>query len=201
MAHDVFVCYAKHDKHVADAACARLEANRVRCWIAPRDVPPGQEYPSAIVEAISSSGALILIFSGNSNNSPHVLREVELAVTRGLPIIPFKIDNVEPGLTMEYFVSTRHWLDAMTPPLDRHLERLVESVRLILPLQDAYTDSAPQIIESEKHHSKSEGWWGPGSRSSVPAAYSRSDLVQTESWWNGTRRTIGRLGAGMGHGA
>ena len=41
MAHDVFVSYAAQDKPTADAACATLEARQVRCWIAPRDVLPG----------------------------------------------------------------------------------------------------------------------------------------------------------------
>ena len=35
--HDIFVGRSKADKATADAACAALEARRVRCWIAPRD--------------------------------------------------------------------------------------------------------------------------------------------------------------------
>jgi len=38
MAYDVFISYGHEDKIVADAACARLEACGIRCWIAPRDV-------------------------------------------------------------------------------------------------------------------------------------------------------------------
>ena len=39
VAHDVFISYAHEDKPMADALCATLEQNGLRCWIAPRDVP------------------------------------------------------------------------------------------------------------------------------------------------------------------
>jgi hypothetical protein len=51
MAHDVFISYSNQDKAVADAVCAMLEASKIRCWIAPRDVPPGQPWPAAIIRA------------------------------------------------------------------------------------------------------------------------------------------------------
>ncbi|MFP4660789.1 MAG: TIR domain-containing protein [Halanaerobiales bacterium] len=38
MAHDVFISYSTRDKHVADAVCNALEYNKIRCWIAPRDI-------------------------------------------------------------------------------------------------------------------------------------------------------------------
>ena len=44
MAHDVFVSHSVKDKAVADAIVARLEADSVTCWIAPRDVVPGADW-------------------------------------------------------------------------------------------------------------------------------------------------------------
>ena len=41
MAHDVFISYSTADKTAADAVCAILEGNGVRCWIAPRDIMRG----------------------------------------------------------------------------------------------------------------------------------------------------------------
>ena len=32
MTHDVFISYASEDKITADATCATLEANQIRCW-------------------------------------------------------------------------------------------------------------------------------------------------------------------------
>lgn len=63
MPHDVFISYATGDKVVADAACATLEARRLRCWIAPRDVLPGTNYGEAIVNALRDSKVVVLLFS------------------------------------------------------------------------------------------------------------------------------------------
>ena len=54
VAHDVFISYSSQDKPVADAVCAGLEAAKIRCWIAPRDVRPGMDYASEIIEAIKT---------------------------------------------------------------------------------------------------------------------------------------------------
>jgi len=132
MAHDVFICHAHDDKPVADAACASLEARRIRCWIAPRDVSPGRDYAEAIVEAIGTTQIVVLVFSENANRSPHVKREIERAVSRGLPILPVRVDRAKPSASLEYFISGAHWLDAMTPPLEAHLSRLADTVETLL---------------------------------------------------------------------
>lgn len=132
MAHDVFISYSSKDKPTADAACAVLESKGIRCWIAPRDITPGADWGETIVEAIHSSRAFLLIFSGNANTSQQIKREVERAVNRGLPVIPMRIENVLPAKSLEYFLSTPHWLDAFTPPLQQHLDYLSDIIRAVL---------------------------------------------------------------------
>jgi ketosteroid isomerase-like protein len=132
MAHDVFVSYSSKDKPTADAVCAVLESQGIRCWVAPRDILPGHDWGGSIIEAINGACAMVLIFSANANASPQIKREVERAVNKGIPIIPLRIEDVAPTATLEYFISTPHWLDAFTPPLDRHLQYLAEVVRKIV---------------------------------------------------------------------
>ncbi len=132
MAQTVFVCHSAHDKQVADAACAALEARRIPCWIAPRDVLPGDEWGKAIVDAIGECRILVLIFSTYANTSPQVRREVERAVSKGRIILPFRIQDVMPSDAMEYALGNTHWLDALTPPLEAHLVRLADTVLRIL---------------------------------------------------------------------
>jgi hypothetical protein len=129
---DVFISYPHQDKTTADAACATLEAAGIRCWIAPRDIPPGREWSECIIDAISGSKVMVLVFSGHSNASPQIKREVERAVNKGIPIIPLRIEDVLPSKALEYFISTPHWLDALTPPIERHLKKLVLSVKGLL---------------------------------------------------------------------
>jgi hypothetical protein len=131
VAHDVFISYASEDKPTADAVCAELESAGIRCWIAPRDVLPGIDYSESIIRALHTTRILVLVFSACANRSPHVMREVERAVSRGMPVIPLRIEKVELSPSMEYYISSPHWLDALTPPLKQHLVHLAETVRLV----------------------------------------------------------------------
>jgi hypothetical protein len=132
MAHDVFISYSSKDKPTADAVCATLESRGIRCWIAPRDVVPGEEYAAALVNALRESRLMVLVFSSGANQPNHVLREVERAVSMGLPVVPLRIENVRPSAAMEYYIASRHWLDALTVPLERHLVQLAETVKVLL---------------------------------------------------------------------
>jgi hypothetical protein len=132
MAHDVFVSYSSKDKPVADAIVAGLESRGIRCWFAPRDVTPGTSWGGAIIGAIEGSRIMIVILSGNSNQSRQVIREVERAVANDVVIIPFRIEKIDPTGAMAYFLSTEHWLDALTPPLEEHIEKLGSTVQLFL---------------------------------------------------------------------
>jgi len=132
MAHDVFISYSLKDKPTADAACVALETKGIRCWVAPRDIVPGRDWGASIIEAIKGSRAMVLIFSANANTSAQIKREVERAVNKGVPVIPFRIEDVAPSDTLEYFISTPHWLDAFTPPLEPHLAYLAEVARQIV---------------------------------------------------------------------
>src|ERR1017187_2034961 len=114
MAHKVFICHSSTDKVVADAACAALEAQRIPCWIAPRDILAGEEYGEAIVEALSTCLIVLVIFSHDANNSPQVRREVERAVSKGKIIVPFRIEDVMPSRAME-FRSEEHTSELQSP--------------------------------------------------------------------------------------
>jgi hypothetical protein len=130
--HDVFVSYSTNDKPVADAIVARLEQAAIRCWVAPRDVIPGQVWGEAILTAIESSRLMVVVLSDAANQSRQVVREVERAVANNVVVVPFRIDASEPTGAMAYFLASEHWLDAMTPPLEAHVSQLVSVVRALL---------------------------------------------------------------------
>jgi hypothetical protein len=137
MAHDVFISHSTNNRPVANAVCAALEREGIRCWIAPRDVMPGRPYAGEITRAIQQSRAFVIIFSESSNNSEQVLREVQLAANSRLHIVQFRIDAVVPSDDLEYYLSGPHWLDAVTPPLENHLAQLQTSVQALLALPRA----------------------------------------------------------------
>ncbi len=149
MAHKVFISHSERDKAVADAVCQALEAEGIRCWIAPRDVRAGVSWKQSIVEAIRQTRMMVLIFSTESNGSPQVQREVDIAFESGHPILPFRIEDVEMNDGLYYCVAARHWLDAMTEPREEHIEKLVSSVRALVVVEPdaAQIDTHPAVTQ------------------------------------------------------
>ena len=141
MAHDVFISYSQMDKLTADSLCGTLESHRIRCWIAPRDILPGRRFEEAIIEAISEAKIMVMILSNHSNASPHVINEVGNAVKRGVAIIPFRIENVAFSRPLEYYLGSHHWIDALTPPLENHLNALTEAIKQLIAIKQVEVDN------------------------------------------------------------
>jgi hypothetical protein len=124
MVRDVFVSYSQPDFDCAMELVSRIEQEGINCWIAPRDIAPSADWAAEIIDAISNSRTMILVFSASSNESPQVRREVERAVHKQVSILPFRIENVLPSKSLEYFLSAQHWMDAFPPPREPHYGRL-----------------------------------------------------------------------------
>lgn len=142
--HDVFISHSSEDKPIADAICAELESQNIRCWIAPRDILPGKDFQEAIIDGLNESKLFIFVFSSNANQSPHAQRELSQAAHKKITILPFRTEDVNPCKTIEYILTNIHWLDAMTPPLKKHLKVLAEKVKLNL-LHEGDTHPLPPI--------------------------------------------------------
>ena len=106
----IFISHSSTDAKTAQDLCAYIEENGNDCFLAPRDIRPGCEYAAEIIEGVDRSDAVLLVLSNASNQSPHVLREVERAVTRSIPILVYKIEDVELTKSMEYFLMTHLWM-------------------------------------------------------------------------------------------
>jgi TIR domain len=121
---EVFVSYSQPDAGCAFELVTRIEAAGFSCWVAPRDIDPAADWAAAIIDAIAAARIMVLVLSANSNNSAQVRREVERAVHKQLNILPFRIEDVVPSKSLEYFLSAQHWMDAFTPPREGHYARL-----------------------------------------------------------------------------
>ena len=125
----VFISYASRDAEIARELCAGLESAGLPCWIAPRDVRPGEPYAAAIVQALNTCRMLVLVLSKNSIESPHVVREVERACSKKRAVLSVRVDATDLPAELEYFVSSTHWLDASGGPVNRIIPQLIETVR------------------------------------------------------------------------
>jgi len=159
VAHDVFISYTIADKAAADAVCHRLEEAGIRCWIAPRDVGFG-DWGASIVEAIGQAKLFVMILSGAANASPNVLDEVVTALDAGAIVIPFRIEDIRPTGALRLRLSRLNWLDALSPPLDQHIDNLIEIAKRYLPAwrdaEEARREQEDQQrqVEEEQHQQR-----------------------------------------------
>ena len=129
---DVFISHSSHDRDAADAACAALEQRGLRCWMAPRDVRPGEDYGEASAAGIARSRLILLIYSAATGDSVQARRELERATGLGLPVLAFRIADVAPAPALSFLIGEGQWLDALTPPLAPHLDYLGDRVALLI---------------------------------------------------------------------
>ena len=128
---DVFISHSAKDGQPAALVCERLEAAGIKCWIAPRDVPAGANYATAIMNALGAARVLVLVVSRASSSSDQVLREVEQAVSKRLSILPVRIDETIPAGALAYFLSTSQWVEAY-PDVAGQMHVVTNSVRALL---------------------------------------------------------------------
>jgi hypothetical protein len=187
-ARRVFVSYSQSDREPAFGIVSRLEGAGIDCWIAPRDVTPAADWAAEIVEAITGARVMVLVFSASTNDSPQVRREVERAIHHRVAVLPFRIADVLPSKSLEYFLSSQHWLDAFPAPLEPHYTRLIEHVRAFLgtenpvpaatgsyaaPPSPAATGTVPALIDPaqlRRFEAELAGYIGPLARHLVKRA-------------------------------
>jgi TIR domain len=150
MTHDAFISYSNKDASVAGMICASLEAEGLKCWMAPRDILPSENYSRSIVTAIGESRLVILVFSAASNESNHVESEIDRAYNKRKPIIPFRIEDVPLSPSLEYYLGTAQWQDAILPPLVDHIPKLVATVKLLLEKSSKSEESPPVSVSPQK---------------------------------------------------
>jgi predicted ATPase len=130
----VFICHASTDASAARRVAELLEEHGVQCWIAPRDIAPGDNYTQAILDALAAAPVLVLMFSAAADSSPHVRRELEMAVGSNTAIVPVRLEVMNPSAALRYFIGTSQWLDAVGIPPETWEPVLVRAVRKALRL-------------------------------------------------------------------
>ena len=150
----VFISYSSENKNIADAIVADLEQHSIRCWYAPRDIMPGKPWMGSIVEAIKNSEIVVLVYTEESNKSQQVMREMTLAFDSGKTIIPFKLSATDMNENLSYFLAGVHWMDAITPPLNKRIIELREKIGAVM------ANSATALDDADQQSDETDGTWG-----------------------------------------
>ena len=129
LAKDIFLSHASPDKDTADRLCELIEKQGVGCWIAPRDILPGDNYGESIIRAIEATSVTVLLLSSHSNLSVHVVHEIERATSKRKRVIPVRLEDILPDRSLELHLATAQWLDSFRLGQDEVARRLVQIVK------------------------------------------------------------------------
>ena len=150
---DVFISYSSKNKDIADEIVKEFEGNDIKCWYAPRDIMPGEEWVTAITGGLESSKVLVLIYTDESNESRQVMNEVAVAFNAGKTIVPFRLTENKMNSEFEYYLTRVHWLDGVTKTLKDNIVELRKYIQIILsgidnadttPNLNAVSEAAPK---------------------------------------------------------
>jgi|GEM_PF-5156387 len=149
MGYDVFISYStQHNSADVEKISNFLESNGIECWYAPRDIPPGERYSRSIISALNGCPIFLLVYSDGSNNSDHVINEIERAFNAKRKIIPFRVESVRPSEDLEYFISTSQWIDAF--PDDKYDVALKKLLDAIIKIRSSISPPAKTEILSSQ---------------------------------------------------
>jgi hypothetical protein len=142
----IFISYSSKDQDIAETIYQALEARGQPCWIACRDVMPGENYQEAIVRALRSAKVMLLVFTSNANNSDEIKKELVLAGRHRVTVVPVRVEDVVPNDAFSYEFATRQWVD-LFKDWEREIEQLSTQLGHVLanakPQDGAAATAAP----------------------------------------------------------
>lgn len=137
----IFISHSSADKLVADAICHKLEERGHKCWIAPRDIRQS-DWAEAIMDGIHQCGVFVVIVSQHSISSPEVTKEITEAARVCRYLLPFKIDMEQLNNRLRYHLGPCHWLDAIDPPMEKHIRELIDRIEHLSDEDTVYMNRA-----------------------------------------------------------
>ena len=93
LATNIVISHATEDYPTAVALADALVHESLKTWLAKRDVPIGSNWPEEITRAISGADFLVVLLSPESITSPHVRREVNMAISKGVTLLPVLLNS------------------------------------------------------------------------------------------------------------
>ncbi len=144
MGSDIFLSYSRADQEIAEAFVKFATANGLSVWY-DKLIQCGDDWRGDIVEELSGSRALVILFSDNSNASRQLIKELGVADKLNKVVIPILIANCEPRGPYLYELATRNWVNLWPNPETR-LPTAIENLKTLFGLWEAAP--APTSIEA-----------------------------------------------------
>lgn len=102
---DVFISYKSEDYAEANKLKKDLEKEGISCWMAPESIPGGSSYAKEIPRAIRESRFFVLVFTGRTQNSKWIPRELDQAINNDIRILPFFMEDCTLEEDFSFYLS------------------------------------------------------------------------------------------------
>ncbi len=149
----IFISYASADQDTADRLVREIERRNVPCWIASRNIRPGEDYQRAIVSALESCSAVLLLFSENASQSTEIPRELGLAGKYRKTVIPARLQDIVPSGSLAYQLTTAQFIDLFVnfeAKVDELCLRLAEFHQAAGPVRERITQERAQRESTQR---------------------------------------------------
>jgi hypothetical protein len=120
------------------------------------DIEGGADWRQEIVDALTNSDMLVILFSEQCNESRQLKKELAIADRLEKPVVPILIEDTQPRGAYLYELADRNWLEAWPDPMSRieHLVRhlvmlcgkTVDGLGGVAPAPEAPAPGAPQTV-------------------------------------------------------
>lgn len=103
----IFLSYASSAMMIAEKINDRLQSNGIRTWMVAKDIKAGQNFSSAITDAIESCSVFLVVLDERGLSSAEVSSEVAYAISKEKTIVPFSLISQEKWPeSMRYMLSS-----------------------------------------------------------------------------------------------
>ena len=155
---EVFISYKSRknapdsiDEIAANKLCEAIEASGITCWIAPRDIEPGErEYEEAIMDAIDNCQVLLIVYSCHSRKSRDMKYELKYADEKDKIIIPFIIDGSELVGVFHFRLSSVHRITANENDYQEKIPELITALQHKLKIHEPHDGFSEDNEDSDK---------------------------------------------------
>ncbi|MBF0537546.1 MAG: DUF1566 domain-containing protein [Nitrospirae bacterium] len=120
MGYDVFISYDSRDLTFADKLVSSLKSRGIERWLDREKIVAGEEFDEEIFKAITGNPKLcmVVVLSEKTLQSKYVKRELILADTKNLHIIPVLIEDIELTGVFAIRLAGKHNIEAFNPDID-----------------------------------------------------------------------------------
>jgi hypothetical protein len=136
---DVFICGADGDAAAMTPLADAIRAAGMTCMAA-----DGGAEINATLEALEHCRVLVFVLSGAASGTPTVVRDLERAAGRAIPIVTYALENVEPSPSIKFFTGTIPAIEAWSPAeRERSTHALIDACRRGLQSRRPERDARP----------------------------------------------------------